>query len=355
MSAQNRRGHLSFSVFVLLCTLLTGTAFAAAKKPMTAAELALYDGADRQQILEEGARKEGKLTFYTTHILNKLYVDAFQKKYPFIQVESWRASTNALLPRILEEYKSGRHIVDVIEASQLTMQVTQKMGILQPFYSPNVAYMEEEAIERAPGKGFLRVTLRESGIGLAYNTKLIAKEELPKAYPDLLDPKWKGKGKVAIAFDTGGRSWMEAMLATHGEDFVKRIASQNFDLHVVTSRGILDMIINGEYRLSPTIYDSHVWESKKKKAPVDWWPLEPVPVTLSQAALYKYVSHPYAALLFIDFEFSKESAEIMKTTGYTSNRKDYAGDKTYKKYYGAESAEEEAKNAELFSRLFIKK
>ena len=335
--------------------IFAGPALPAQKRPATVAELALYNGADRQQILEEGARKEGKLTFYTTHILNKLYVDAFQKKYPFIKVESWRASTNALLPRILEEHKSARHTVDVIEASQLVMLVTQKMGMLQPFYAPNLAFIEEDAITRAPGEGIFRATMRESGIGLACNTKLIAREELPKTYQDLLDPKWRGKGKVAIGFDTSGRSWMEAMLFAHGEEFVRRMANQNFDLHAVTSRGILDMMINGEYRLSPTIYDSHVSASKKKGAPVDWFPLEPVPVTLSQAALYRYTSRPHSALLFLDFEFSKESAEIMKATGYTSNRKDYAGEKSYKKYYGTETAEAEAKMAELFSRLFVKK
>src|SRR5512147_2178650 len=64
-----------------------------ATKPTTVAELALYKGANRQQILEEGAKKEGKLTFYTTHVANKPLVDAFIKKYPFIKVDVWRADT----------------------------------------------------------------------------------------------------------------------------------------------------------------------------------------------------------------------------------------------------------------------
>jgi len=335
--------------------LFSGTAMPAAKKPTTVADLALYRGPDRQQMLEEGARKEGSLTFYTTHILNRPLVEAFQKKYPFIKVDVWRAADIALLPRILEEYKAGSYLCDVIEGTQLPMLVLQKEGIIQPFYVPNLIYIQEEAITKAPGEGTLRVATRESGIGLAYNTKLVAREELPKSYPDLLDPKWKGKGKVTIGFDISGRSWMQAMLATHGEEFVKRMANQNFDIQTVSSRGILDMIIAGEYLFSPTIFDSHVSESKKKGAPVDWLPLEPVPVNLGQLAFPRHSSHPHAALLFIDFELSQEGAELHKATGYSPTRKDVTGVKTYKKFYGAKTVEDQVKGAELFDKLFLNK
>lgn len=339
-------------VMIFLCA---GTATPAARKPATMADLALYMGADRQQILEEGARKEQNLTFYTTHILNRPLVEAFQKKYPFIKVDVWRAADIALLPRILEEYKVGSYLCDVIEGTQLPMLVLQKEGIIQPFYVPNLIHIQEEAITKSFGEGALRVATRESGIGLAFNTKLITREELPKSYPDLLDPKWKGKGKVAIGFDISGRSWMQAMLVTHGEEFVRRMTDQSFDIQAVSSRGILDMIINGEYKFSPTIFDSHVSESKKKGAPVDWLALEPVPVNLGQLALPKHSSHPHAALLFIDFELSKEGAEIHKATGYSPTRKDVTGVKTYKKFYGAKTVEDQVKGAELFDKLFLKK
>jgi hypothetical protein len=41
------------------------------KQPTTAAENFTYTGADRQQLLEEGARREGKVLWYTTQILNE--------------------------------------------------------------------------------------------------------------------------------------------------------------------------------------------------------------------------------------------------------------------------------------------
>lgn len=345
--------------FTFTCIALlafSNGAMSAPKKPGTVAELALYQGADRQQLLEEGAKREGKLTFYTTGILQqgvRPVVAGFEKKYPYLKVDIWRSGADTLLPRMLEEHKSGKDLADVIESAQLVHFMLQKAGAVQPFLSPALAIIEEGAMKKAPGEGYLAVGFRESGIGLGYNTKQIAQKDLPKTYQDLLDPKWKGK--LAIAGSETGPSWMGTMLATFGEDLVKRMAQQKFDVHMVSAMGLLDMVINGEYQFSPTIFESHVINSKRKGAPVDWLPLEPVYVNLGQIGLTKQPPHPHAALLFIDFQLSQESAAINKAAGYLSTRKDVQGTATYKKRYGLTSAEEGAKWSEMFSLLFVKR
>ncbi len=345
---------LGFSLAVAL--IFTDIALSAPARPTTVAELALYKGADRQKILEEGAKKEGKLMFYTSGILKQAVnplVDAFQKRYPYIKVEIWRAGSNTLIPRVLEEHKAGKNLFDVIESTQLTQMILQKEGINQPFYSPNLAYIDEGAVIKASGESVFRAAFRESGVGLGYNTKLIRKEQVPKTYQDLLDPKWKRK--AAIAGSDTGQNMMGTILVSYGEDMVKRLAQQEFDIHMVSARAVLDMIINGEYLFSPSIFDSHAINSKQQGAPCDWVPLEPVHVNLGQIALSKNSTHPYAALLFIDYELSKEGAEIHKATGYNATRKDVPGVATYKKFYGAKSVEEGAKWDEIFDRLFLKK
>lgn len=334
------------------------SAFSAAKRPATFAELALYSGADRQQILEEGARKEGKLTFYTTGQLTQAVrpkVNAFQKKYPYIKVEFWHAQTTQLLPRIFEEYSANRYIVDIIEITQGGQLVMEEKGFLQPFYSPNLAFIEEGAVRKAAGGGAFAAGHYKSGYGIGYNTKLITREELPKSYRDLLDPKWKGNGKVAISVGPPSASWVGAMLVTYGEDFVKQIAKQDFNVHAVTARAVLDMVINGEYLFSPTQSDAHVSESKKNGAPVDWVPLEPVPMFLGQMVLPKRPACPHAALLFMDFDLSKEAGEIYKDTGYVSPRKDVSGATTYKKYYGPFSTKQFEQWNDLLAKLFVKR
>jgi iron(III) transport system substrate-binding protein len=342
------------ALFVLTFLFITVSfAVSASKKPTTVAELALYSGSDRQQILEEGARKEGKLIFYTSlavPIVRPL-MSAFEKRYPYIKIIIWRAGGESLLPKILEEYKFGKHLCDVVEGTQLVMIMLQKVGVLQPYYSPHIANIQEGSITKAPGKGAFAVAFRESGIGLGYNTKQITREGIPKTYQDLLDPKWKGK--VAIVSGNTGTSWMAAMLVTYGEDFVRRIAEQKFVVQMVSGRALCDMVINGEYMLSPTIFNSHVTDSRQKGAPVDWAPLEPVPVNVGQFSLPTHSANPHAALLFMDFELSKESAEYYKTLGYDPTRLDVSGTKTYKKFYGASTTDEVTKWGELFNRVFV--
>ncbi|MFC1815156.1 ABC transporter substrate-binding protein [Thermodesulfobacteriota bacterium] len=345
--------YLLVTVLIVSVFMLSGYVLSADQKPKTVAEIALYKGADRQQILEEGAKKEGKLAFYTTGTQAKYIAKAFQKKYPYIKVEIWRAGTRKFLPRILEEYKVGKYVVDVIGPTQAAEIVLEEAGLLQPFYSPELAYIEEDAIKRASGGSAFSAGHFQSGVSLGYNTKLIERDQLPKTYQDLLDPKWMGK--MAIVGSSTGVNWVGAMVAARGEEFVKQIAKQKFDIHMVSARALNDMIIAGEYAFSPTIYDSHVGKSKQMGAPVDWIPLDLVACNLGQIELPKHSVHPHAAMLYIDFDLSKMAGEIYKAEGYNSPRKDIISLRPYKKYYGYTSTEEVSKLNELFDKLFLKK
>ncbi len=337
---------------IALTVLLAGTAQGAVKKPATPTELALYKGADRQQLLEEGAKKEGKLTIYTTQTEKKI-MDAFRKKYPFLKVEIWRAETAPVVSRILEEYRAGVHTVDVMAFTGTGGVIMEEAGILQPFYSPQLAFIEEYALNTAPGGAALTAGHFQSGIGLGYNTKLLTRAQVPKTYQELLDPKWRGK--MAMVGSNTGVTWVGGALNLSGEDYVAKLARQEPVVHMVSARALLDMIVNGEYPCSPTIMDSHIARSKQAGAPVDWVPLEPVPSYLGQIMLPKHPANPHAALLFIDFDLSREAGELFKATGYNSPRKDVSGEKSYKKFFGSESTEQVKKWMTVFNKYFLKK
>ena len=344
-----------YGATLLLMVIVFPAGGAAVQKfPATVKELALYQGADRQKILEAGARKEGRLIFYTSGILTQAVrpvVDGFQKKYPYIKVIIWRAGGEQLIPKIMEEYKSGKLPCDVIEGTLTTQLALQAAGIAQPYFSPNLPYIEEGARMAAPGGGVFSAGFRESGSGLAYNTKLISGSDVPRTYQDLLNPKLKGKGALSgseLAKDVVG-----AMLFTFGEDYVRRLAEQNFAVQMISVRALADMIVNGEYAFSPCITDAHVTTSKQKGAPIEWVPLEPVLVTVGQIALSKQASNPHAALLFADFELSRESAEIHRKQGYNPTRTDVSGRATYKKFYGVKTFEERMKYIKLYDALFL--
>ena len=94
-------------VVVLLVVAVTvpGYCLAAISKPVTMVELSLYNGDYRQRILEEGAKKEGKLTFYTSGSFETIVspiLEAFKKKYPFIKVDMWRGTSPEVASRAME-------------------------------------------------------------------------------------------------------------------------------------------------------------------------------------------------------------------------------------------------------------
>jgi iron(III) transport system substrate-binding protein len=71
---------------------LAASVSAQGSKPSTFADLAKYNGADRERILYEGAKKEGKLVWYTSLVPHKHIAKVFQFKYPGIEVDVYRAA-----------------------------------------------------------------------------------------------------------------------------------------------------------------------------------------------------------------------------------------------------------------------
>ena len=53
-----------------------------ASAPMSISQVALYQGADREKILLEGAKREGQLTFYDSHTWFRTFVKDFEKNIP---------------------------------------------------------------------------------------------------------------------------------------------------------------------------------------------------------------------------------------------------------------------------------
>jgi iron(III) transport system substrate-binding protein len=78
-----------FLLTVVICLLSTAQGFSAGA-PMSVAQLAIYQGGDREKLLVDGAKREGQFTLYTSHTWFRTLVKDFEKKYPFTKVSEWR-------------------------------------------------------------------------------------------------------------------------------------------------------------------------------------------------------------------------------------------------------------------------
>src|SRR5919198_4573673 len=293
----------------------------AASQPKTVSEIALYEGADRQALLEAGARAEGRLMVYTSGVDTQIgpLIDGFSAKYPFIKVDRFRASNEELIPRILEEYRANRYDFDALETTTDSTSVLKEAGALQPFHSPELANYPKDAID--PDNMFAPV--RESYVGLGYNPTLVKAEDAPKTFDDLLDPRWKSR--MTIAGSSTGVRFVGNVLLTKGPDFLKQLGEQQIRVQSISGRALADLVIAGEVPLAPTIFDSHVSDSKGKGAPIQWLPLEPTVVNLGAVSIASKAPHPYAGMLFVDFLLSEEGQKLYKAAGYGSARTGMGG------------------------------
>src|SRR5436190_18404299 len=171
-------------------------------------EVAGFDGADRQQRLIEGAKREKELTFYSSIPPADIsaLVTAFDKKYG-IKVKVWRADSEGFLQRILSEARARRFEVDVMAGSSSALEPLYRENLLQEVRSPYLADILPQAI--APHRQWVAVYL--STIVQAYNTNLVT--SLPKSLQDLVRPEWRGRlGIEAEDFD-----WFAQVLIELGE------------------------------------------------------------------------------------------------------------------------------------------
>ena len=287
------------SALLLLSLAAVIPVFAQSKPESSLAEIALSQGENRLQRMIDGARREGELTVYAVATDINLVTDAFTKKYG-IKVKVWRSTSELVLRRVLTERRARRFDVDIMENNPAEMEAARREKILQQVNSPH----HEELLPQS-------VPAHREWVGdsiavfvQAYNTDKVKKEDLPKTYQDLLDPKWKGR----LGIDSGDHAWFAVLLQELGREkgmkLFKDIADSN-GISVRTGHSLLtQMVAAGEVHLGLTIYNHRPVQLKNNGAPIEWFAMPPLIAQLRTMGLIRNSPHPYAAMLFYDFMLS---------------------------------------------------
>jgi iron(III) transport system substrate-binding protein len=134
-------------LMVLLAIFLwTTSASAQTVKPMSIADLAAYSKPDREKVLYEGAKKEGKLMWYTslTGGPNPEAPKVFET-YPGVQLEVYRGDSDVIIQRVLQESQAKRFLVDSIETTFPVLKVMREYKLLAAYFSPHLAQYPDEA------------------------------------------------------------------------------------------------------------------------------------------------------------------------------------------------------------------
>jgi iron(III) transport system substrate-binding protein len=148
---------------------------------------------------------------------------------------------------------------------------------------------------------------------VAYNTNLVKKEDLPKTWDDLLDPKWKGK----LVVDSRPKSFLHLMPAWGEQkvlDYLKKLADNKPQYRRGQSESI-QLMAAGDIAIIAGSYYHSVKLVKDKGAPIDVVLLDPVPVSMSFMTIAKATPHPNAAKLFLGWMATEGEKYYDQATG----------------------------------------
>jgi iron(III) transport system substrate-binding protein len=264
------------------------------------------------------AKKEGEVTVYhssQTADLQPVF-DAFSKKYG-IKVKEWRSSSENVVQRTIRESRAGRHEVDFIENNLPEMEALHREKLLQPIDSPVYSQLTRGIV---PSHHEYATSTLDVFV-LAYNTQKVKKEELPKTYEDLLDPRWKG----GIGTEVDDEGWFGTLTQQLGGDKGVKLFREIAEKNGITVRKghtlLAKLVASGEVPLALDVYSYKPPQLKRKGEPIDWFTIDPIIVQMHGVAVVRDAPHPNAAELLHDFFLGGEGQALLAKKDFTpSNR-----------------------------------
>jgi iron(III) transport system substrate-binding protein len=294
----------------------SGTLAAATALPSTRVLSAAPPASAITPQLVEAAKKEGKVVWYTSVDLPlaEKIAKSFEAKFPGISMRVERTGAERVFQRVAQEYGSNIHAVDVANSSDAAHFIVWKnKGLLEAYLPEDVAKFYP-AEHKDPDGTF--ASFRVWVCIIAYNTNLVKKDDAPKSFADLLDPKWKGKLVKAHPSYSG-----TIMTATYqmqrdlGWGYFEKLAQQNV-MQVQSSADPPKRLALGERAVMADGNEYNIFqlaETGKPVAPI--YATEGSPLIVGPTGMFKAAPNPNAAKLFCNYSFTPECQQLIIDVG----------------------------------------
>jgi iron(III) transport system substrate-binding protein len=296
-----RRDLLKMSAASVVGALFAGPVKAAAPAP-----------AAITPALIEAARKEGKLSFYSALELNvaERLAKTFEAKYPGISVRVERSGAERLFQRIAQEQGSGINAVDVANSTDPAHYLDWKKNDWLAAYVPEDVARYFPADQVDPDGTYATSCAWMEVIG--YNTDLVRREDAPKSYADLLDPKWQGKIVKGHPGYSGAILTATFVLARElGWPYLEKLAQQKV-MQVQSAADPPKKILLGERAVMADGNDYNLVLLKDQGKPVEVvYATEGSPLIIVPSGIFRGAPNPNAARLFQNFFFSAETQQML--------------------------------------------
>jgi iron(III) transport system substrate-binding protein len=262
------------------------------------------------------ATKEGQVTWYTSADLQlaEKVGKAFEQKFPGIRARVERAGGERIFSRVAQEYASGLRVPDAVSTGDAAQfLVWKRQNMLTPYVPEDVARHIPSEHRDLDG---LYATVRSSLCVIAYNTEMVKRQEAPKSFGDLLDPKWKGKiVKAHPSYSGTVMTSTYQMVRELGWPYLEKLAQQRV-LQIQSATDTPKKIVIGERPVMADGNESNVLVLKEAGGPIEVvYAAEGTSSIIQPSAIFLAAPHPNAARLFQSYLFSVEGQELFVDQG----------------------------------------
>jgi len=265
------------------------------------------------------AKQEGALIVYTIwdvdHIRSILAV--FNKRFPGIATTYWQGTRSEIITRTLTEFQGDQKSTDVI-LSEGAPVVLRAAGAIEPYNTVQASSL----ILHDPTLPTVSLQI----MALSYNTKKLKKEDLPKSWEDVANPKFKGIVALDDPMRAGPLSGLLAGVKDQWKDdakwtkYVAGLKALNVQVHKSTS-AMFRLLVAGEYSISMPSLLHDVLHEKEIGSPVDFMQAVPPVISAQQLGIYGKAPHLNSAKLFAEWMITAEGQAVVDSVGRETSRK----------------------------------
>ncbi|MEX2631017.1 MAG: extracellular solute-binding protein [Tistlia sp.] len=257
----------------------------------------------------DAAKSEGEVNYYASNnpALSQRMAEGFNKRYPEIKVNIVRLASGPLGKRYATEAEAGTFVADILQLGDPTIirDGYQKGWFTRIDELPShAAWPEEYKAENYAVANIFPGTI-------TYNTTLVPDGGAPKAWPDILDPKWKG---LILAPDLRtsptNMHWAKTMIDTYGEEFLTGLAAQDIRWVPSTVPGT-QMLAAGESALLLQNLRMVSYSVIEQGGPIDDVMLEPNTGLESLVSISTQAPNPNSARLLVNYVLSPEGQALL--------------------------------------------
>jgi iron(III) transport system substrate-binding protein len=278
-------------------------------------EISALTGPARRDKLVSLAQEEGQLDLYTsmTSGVAESVTEAFSDEFD-VDVNLYRAGSETVLQRVIQEQKAGYAGNDAVESNATEMFALSQEKVLGEYAG--------ERRDLVPDAGRFEgwTATRFNLFAPSWNTKLVKKGEQPTKWEDLADPKWNGK----LSMELGDYDWyltLSGYWKDQGKsdaEIDKLFADMADGAKIVKGHTVQGELMSaGQFAVTASNYSYLVEQAKRDGAPIEYQPyVEPVIARPNGIGLMKTAKHPAAAMLFADW-LLEEGQKVLVEEGLT--------------------------------------